>query len=225
MTYASLSPKELVQACIDGQDASAWEEFIRRFHQLIATVALRTARRWGEVSPAAVQDLVQDTYLKLCANDSRLLRSFDWSTPEAFWGYLKVVTANVVHDYFKSLHSQKRGGGERAADLETTETVATAAGTGPGTADGIERDILLKQIDNCLRRAGGKTQERDRTIFWLHYRQGLTANAIAGLPAIGLTVKGVESTLLRLTRLVRSELVAAGGEPSGGEGIPTANSF
>src|SRR5437667_159549 len=44
---------------------------------------------------------------------------------------------------------------------------------------------------------------RSRLIFWLYYRSGLSASAIASIPNIGLTTKGVESALLRLTRLVR----------------------
>src|SRR5438270_390673 len=74
----------------------------------------------------------------------------------------------------------------------------------PATA-GLERRILLRDIDAYLKsRASEPTFVRDYTIFWLYYREGMTAKAIAGVPSIGLTVKGVESTLLRLTRLVRN---------------------
>jgi len=51
-----------------------------------------------------------------------------------------------------------------------------------------------------------ETLQRDRTIFWLYYRQGLTAKEIGALPSIGLSLKGVESTLHRLTQLVREHL-------------------
>ena len=54
--------------------------------------------------------------------------------------------------------------------------------------------------------AGEPNFTRDFAIFWLYYRQGLTSKAISELAAIGLGVKGVESTLLRLTRLVRAKL-------------------
>ena len=71
------------------------------------------------------------------------------------------------------------------------------------------RSILLREINAALGRlAVGQNLERDRRVFWLYYRVGLTANAIASLPAIGLSTKGVESTILRLTRLLRQELAA-----------------
>jgi RNA polymerase sigma-70 factor (ECF subfamily) len=47
---------------------------------------------------------------------------------------------------------------------------------------------------------------RDRLIFWLYYRTGLTASAIAKLPGVGLTPSGVESAVGRLTKLVKAAL-------------------
>jgi hypothetical protein len=44
------------------------------------------------------------------------------------------------------------------------------------------------------------------SIFWFFYEQGYTAKEISLLPAVGLTVKGVEAALLRLTRHVREKL-------------------
>src|SRR5262249_43094416 len=158
---------------------AAWEEFVRRFHRLIATVALRVARRWGDPSRQVVDDLIQETYLKLCADDFHILRSFKSQHPDAFYGYLKVVTANLVHDHFKAAHSGKRGSGmlEVAVDSQiTSEAQATTRSS--------EQGILLGQVDALLsKHAGGRHLVRDRRVFWLYYRVGLTASAIASLPA------------------------------------------
>src|SRR5271156_3667595 len=108
-SYSSISIEELVRECSASRSPRAWEEFVRRFHRLIATVTLRTASRLGDSSKQTVDDLIQETYLKLCADDFRILRSFEHQYPDAFTGYVKVVTANVVRDHFKSFHSQKRG--------------------------------------------------------------------------------------------------------------------
>ena len=43
---------------------------------------------------------------------------------------------------------------------------------------------------------------------WFFYQQGYTAKEISLLPAVGLTVKGVEAVLFRLTRYVREKLGA-----------------
>lgn len=200
-----MSLEELIQACTESANAEAWEEFVQRFHGLIAVVVLRTAQRWGNTSPALVDDLIQDTYLRICSDRKRLLGEFTPHHPEAFFGYLRVITTNVVHDHFRAQHSHKRGFGQTEASIDDPVTHAPV-GTRDNTED-IHRDILLKEVDSVLCSSlSGEGQTRDRTIFWLYYRYGLTAPAIARLPSISLTVKGVESVIHRLTRLVRERL-------------------
>jgi RNA polymerase sigma-70 factor (ECF subfamily) len=206
MDYPSIQPEELIRICTRPGQSPAWEEFIRRFNPLIARVVVRTARRWGESSPSVLDDLVQETYLKLCAEDCRLLRTFEFRRPEAIYGYLKVVTANVVHDHFKGAHAAKRGSGEILEDVDDVSTTVSAI-LQPSVSNqaSIERTILLKEIDQHLARLVPIADlPRSRSIFWLYYRSGLSASAIASLPDIGLTTKGVESALLRLTRLIKT---------------------
>jgi RNA polymerase sigma-70 factor (ECF subfamily) len=77
----------------------------------------------------------------------------------------------------------------------------------------MERQILLKQIDHFLETCSqGPDRDRDCLMFWLYYQQGMSAKAIAALPTIGLTEKGVESAIFRLTRLVRESIVETRGD-------------
>jgi RNA polymerase sigma-70 factor (ECF subfamily) len=213
MEYTASPAADLIRACAEGETA-AWHEFMRRFHRIITITAYRVARRWSAASPALVDDLAQETYLKLCAGGGRVLAEFDSSDPDAILAFLRVVTTNVANDYFKRLHAGKRGGAqatESLDDLKHADTPVSAAGS-----DRIERTMLLQEVDACLSAvAPAETRDRDCVIFWLYYRQGLTAKEIAELPAIGLGLKGVESTLHRLTQLVRSQLVERGSAPAG----------
>ena len=70
----------------------------------------------------------------------------------------------------------------------------------------MERTVLFAELDDLLRSAAGPTAQRDRTLFWLYYLQGLTADEIAGLPGSGLTAKGVESALRRVATWLRTEI-------------------
>jgi len=228
-SYSSLSIEELVRRCSASRSADAWEEFVRRFHRLIATVILRTATRLGDSSKQTVDDLIQETYLKLCADDSRILRSFEQQRPDAFIGYVKVVAANVARDHFKSSHTKKRGAGH-VEQLEVDFVPLAGIGSA-GSPQSIERAILIEEItqllDLCVT---GPDHERNTRIFWLHYRSGLSARAIADLPGILLTTKGVESTLLRITRELRARMAEpktppAAESPSPGEGFLPAQSF
>jgi RNA polymerase sigma-70 factor (ECF subfamily) len=207
VNYTSLPANALVKACVQTGEPAAWKEFVRRFQRVIAATVLRTARRWADLSPQHVDDLVQETFLKLCADGAPLLRAFQPNHENAIFGYIKVVTANLVHDHFKGTYAQKRGGDVSVGSV-TGHDVAQAACSSHG-AEAINRQVLIREVDVCLLSLGKDLNaSRDRRIFWLYYRVGLPARAIAALPSTGLSTKGVESTLLRLTRLVRERLVS-----------------
>ncbi len=200
--YSELSSIQLVRECAGSRNADTWAEFIRRFQPVIAAAVLRTARLFGEPPRQLLDDLVQDTYLKLCENDSRLLRSFQPRGEDSIFGYLKVVAANVAHDHFKSALAGKRGASQTESIGEPVQIDPKTQGT--DTVDIIHRNLQLEQIDKILRQVtDGKDQERKCTIFWLRHRQGLTASEIAALPGIGLSTEGVESVLLRLSVMIR----------------------
>jgi RNA polymerase sigma-70 factor (ECF subfamily) len=85
---------------------------------------------------------------------------------------------------------------------------------GHGQAERLENTILLSEIDQLLlQRGAGPAEEKDREIFWLYYRDGLTAKAIASKSRTKLTVKGVEGVIARLTRFVKKSL-GAGSQQS-----------
>lgn len=204
MDWSALSSEELIRACVDTGDTGAWEEFVRRFRPVIAGTVIRTARRFGKSAPQLIDDLVQDTYLKICSNRCRILREFRSEAAEAIFGLLKTVAFSVTQDYFRGGFAVKRRSGGREVALDKYVESAMASREG---SPKIEREVLMRQIDERLAAASEPaTTERDRQIFWLYYRQGMTTRAIAGLPGIGLTQKGVESAIQRLTDHVRARI-------------------
>jgi len=227
--YSAMSPEALVLSCLRGGDEAAWVEFVARFHPLIASAVLRVARQWGVASPQVVDDLVQETYLKLCADRRRLLQNFESTHENSVFGYIKVFTANLAHDHFKASRSLKRGGASVTGSTDCSEPDERQQMSGTVVVTP-EIGVLIREIDECLEGVTyGPNAERDRRIFWLYYRVGLASSAIAALPTIGLSVKGVESTLQRLTRQVRQRLVPGRLEDpkseTSGKGIPSAESL
>jgi len=227
--YSSLSIDELVCRCSESGEDAAWEEFVRRFHRLIAMVVLRSAARLGDSSKETVDDLIQETYLKLCSNKFRVLKNFEQRHPDAFIGYIKVVAANVVRDYFKISRSEKRGLNQATQTPEDFDAVAGEDTVGSPTA--VERTVLMRQVEHylgdCL---GGADRDRNARIFWLYYRAGLSAGAIASLPATDLTTKGVESLIFRITKELRERILDAKratrkNAQNASEGIFPAESF
>jgi len=205
-SYSALPSEDLVKACVGSSNEAAWAEFIRRFQPLIAKVVGRTAwRHVPHTSQHLVDDLVQETYLKLCADDCRLLRQFQSRQRDSIYGFLKVVAASVVLDHFKSERAQKR-------DTNQTETLSEHTpqdrpANGNGSRLSIDDEIALRQIDDLVRKLyTGKILVRNRVIFWLHHRDGMTAQEIASIPWIDLNTKGVETALRRMTHMIQSHI-------------------
>jgi RNA polymerase sigma-70 factor (ECF subfamily) len=152
-----------------------------------------------------VEDLVQATYLKLWEDNCRLLRDFAIQNPDGILGYLKKVAANAAHDYFRHDRSQSAGGSQ--THVSTTDVEVEAGKNVQGSQDRIAFQILLNQIDEYLKaHLTGPDQQRDRTIFWLYFRQGMSTKEIGSLPTIGLGPKGVGSVIERLKRCMRERI-------------------
>jgi len=204
-SYSALS-EDLVKACVGSNNEAAWAEFIRRFQPLIAKVVGRTARRyWPQAPRHLLDDLIQETYLKLCADDCRLLRQFQSRHRDSIYGFLKVVSASVVLDHFKSERARKRDTSQTEALSERASLDRPAAGSGSLLT--MEEQVALRQIDEIVGQLfTGTILVRNRAIFWLNHRDGMTAQAIASIPWIGLNTKGVETVLRRMTHMIQSHI-------------------
>jgi hypothetical protein len=140
--------------------------------------------------------------VKLFANDRKALRSIKNEYENTIFGYLKVVASNVVRDHFRQPEN-------KADEVEPSDSVLPLPSDGH---DRLEFAHLKDKVEALLEHfSSSETYERDLAIFWFFYEQGYTAKEISFLPNIGLTVKGVEAVLLRLTRFLREALGGSQG--------------
>jgi RNA polymerase sigma-70 factor, ECF subfamily len=194
MRYSSLSLKDLVCLCAGPLDDEAWEEFVSRVGRPISLTIMWTASQWGERSRSVVQDLVHDTYIKLWKDSCRLLRDFAIQHPdEAILRYIKKTAANTTHDYFR------KHGAARYRMIDNYDATIDID---------LNFTVLLKEIDEHLKHCLiAPDHERDRTIFWLYFRRGMSTKEIASLPTIGLSAKGVGSVIERLKHCLRERIL------------------
>jgi len=214
MNDARITVNDLAKACAHSANAAEWAEFVSRCVPLASLVALRVSRMWvSDPSPATVDDIVQEVFLKLCEQERRILRDFEPRGEDSFFGLLRTVTGSVANDYFRRLYSAKRGGKVVTMPLLDEEALKPLHAARPAAR--MQRSALLAQLDDKLRSAPDTIAERDRALFWLYYRHGYTAEEIARLSAAGLTPKGVESALRRVTVWLRDEVAArkTGAQP------------
>ena len=214
MKDGHLTVNELAMACAHSADARQWQDFVSRCVPLASLVALRVSRMWMSApSRATVDDIVQEVLLKLCEQERRILRNFEPRGEDSFFGLLRIVTASVANDYFRRIYSTKRGGKVVVMPLIDEEVQMGKDGARPMAK--MHQSALLSELDEKLRSAPKEIGERDRALFWLYYLQGYTAEEIARIPGVGLSAKGVESALRRVTVWLRDEV---SGKQSGVQG-------
>jgi RNA polymerase sigma-70 factor (ECF subfamily) len=213
--YAQVTASQLVSICLSTNDEASWTEFVRRYQPLIMEAVVTAVRRMRNISSALIDDLVQEVYIKLCNNDFRALRELKILNENALSGFLKVVASNVARDYFRTAMSARSSGdiekehgspkGPHSRLIELTD-----ANSSSGV---LEREIFLKEMDGLLQaHSQDPNFERDYTVFWVYFRSGLTAKEISNLPGMGLSVKGVESVLLRMTQQIKAKLTPQASE-------------
>jgi len=209
VSHQSLTPDEIVRRCALRGTPEDWEQFVRCFQHLIAATVSRAARFLAGASVEVVEDLVQETYVRFAANQAQVLRTFVPTHPDAVFGFVKTVALSVATD-----HARRRGALKRAASRTLSLDALGPDGPGAGQETPVERAILMKEIaERVARFTEGPNAARDRAIFWLHFRDGMTARSIAAIPAIGLKEKGVESVILRIVRHLRESFPE--GKPAG----------
>jgi len=131
--------------------------------------------------------------------------------PDGILAYLKKVAANATHDYFRHGRSQSAGGSQ--THVSTSDIDVQGGKEVHGSQDRIAFQILLNEIDEHLKEhLTGPDKERDRTIFWLYFRQGMSTKEIGSLPTIGLSTKGVGSVIERLKRCIRERITGVADE-------------
>ncbi len=194
--YLSATLGQAWQRCRENPASSAaWEDFLWRLLPCFEQIISRAAWGWRLHDRADVDDVVQDICLKIC----QLVKSGACLPTEeaALEAYFKVMAANAALDWMR-----RRGAGKRNQDVtlpiedHLAELVERVGG-----AQAVERAVLIGQIEDRL-----EGSPRDVAVFWLYYRQGLTAAEIAAIPAVGLTVKGVESLIHRMAANLRERL-------------------
>jgi RNA polymerase sigma factor (sigma-70 family) len=199
---------ELVEACVRSNDQVAQEALVKEILPMIVGVAARSASHWGRVAPELVEDLTQDSLLKLCRNEFAILRRMLDKPELTIRAFIKAVVVNLVHDHFRSERSEKR---RPPAGFLPDEVTGLDLGN-TAAADALERNLLLDEINRILTiKLSGPSGARDRRVFWLHHRHGITAKALSLIPGIGLSEKGVESALFRMTVLIKEELSESKG--------------
>ena len=159
-------------------------------------------------------DLFQSTILKLVENRCAVLRRFSGKAEDELMAYLAVIARSVVRDHFRRLRAQKRGPWPASSvSSEESEQVGQPGAIPHAWQNPMEREILVRELEQVSMetiRIHSGDPDRDRLIFQLYFKDGLSTAQIAACEGVGLSKTGIEKTLNRLKDRVRT---AVGAEP------------
>jgi DNA-directed RNA polymerase specialized sigma24 family protein len=193
MDIKKLSIRELLQLCLDSGEEDAWTEFLSRIQGPIAAVISRTLGKLGQRS--TVDDLVQNTWVKLFDNDRAALRRIRNEHENSIYAYVRSAAFHVAHDFIRG----------RVPSVSLEELVAFEPTNSKWTD--VFKDLRWNEVDRCLKTLSSDPNfERDYAIFGLYYKQGYSSREVAEIKRFKLSESGVEGVLLRLTRYVKGKL-------------------
>ncbi len=210
-SYPESSNLVLVRQCMEQpQREMLWQEFIRRFHGHLRAWALQALRTYQQKQIAhyreALDDVVQEVYVRLVQHDCHALRAFKGETEEALFGYLRVITRHVALNRVRENSAKKRPYVTESLDAnfnerqhdgrsrhQSTPTAAQASNEELGLLE------LQDQINHLLDKVlHGPQKYRDKMLFQLCYFDGFTAEEIAEMPAINMNPHAVEVAINRV---------------------------
>ena len=186
----------LLRGCLSQGQSPDWERFIAEAQPIVAAAVLRMIQPRTGLKRELADDLIQDTFLKMCAADFRILRNFRTGDANALRVYLKTIAASVVMDHLRSASAVKSGSGVPTANLD--DAMPRLSVTDP-QFEAFESRMMVAEVGKCLH----KQDQRNQRIFWLYHLQEMRPKTIAALPGIGMTVNAIETVVYRLTRAVR----------------------
>lgn len=198
MNAQEMPLRELIILCLQA-DQKVWGEFLRRTQPKIALAARKRACWYvRNPTPDLIDDLVSDTYVKVCEKDYRVLRTLAGFEEYAVFGYLRQMAANLVTDHF------------RKNPPVTDEIPEEDPPVAPNDEERIAANIYWDQSISFLRVkiAHEETCERDLRIFAYYIIDGYTAKEIGQI--FHMPTKAVENVIGRLRRFIRENRGAGG---------------
>jgi RNA polymerase sigma factor (sigma-70 family) len=203
---------ELIALC-RSNSPDVWDEFINRFHRYITVCVFRETRN----SKLDTSELIQEVFLKLFANDQKILRDFQGTTEDSVFVYLATVVHSVVKDQIRREIAKKRSAivveldkpVNREQEISLIDILPATSETSPDIM--FEERIILKTLKELLKSAlSGPNAVRDTIIFNLHIINGLSASEIAELPNIGLNTNNIQTIITRTKEKLKEVLAKKG---------------
>ena len=209
---AEMSTVKLALQCACNPDAPAfWQEFIARVQRPLRLWALQALRTFQQKEIAhyreAVDDIVQEVYIRLVKNDCQGLHAFNGNSEDELFGYLKRITHNVALNQMRQNAAQKRPRLAHSLDeLTDNPSEGHSHRSQPRfVAHALDEEIRIYELHEHLNHyldvvLRGPQKHRDKMLFQLFHYEGLTIEELEKLPGLSLSHHAIEVAINRVSR-------------------------
>ena len=164
MAAIAITEDELLKRCISG-DKKGWNVFIQKYSRLIYHTVYKTFRVNSKfANPDDVNDLFQEVFTSLCADNSKKLRMFD---PEkgcsTLASWLRMITVRMTIDHLR-----------KSKPLTSIDDLPTE----PSQA-GDQEEIINEESLHSLRDLLEKLPAKDKLLVELFFMRELPPGEVA----------------------------------------------
>ena len=214
-----LSNAALIKKCAESlENQSTWLEFIRRFDRHIKLSVLRAYRLLSinlsqrEILNEDIRDLVQEVYIRLVKNNCKVLKRFKPKYDHALYGYLSIICASVVKDFFKKFSRLKRrvyieSIDERPTIIQKnkliTNSMPSFIGSNPEKRV-IAKDLLQKVKSHFNSANSTKENRRKELLFQLYFIHGMSIKDISRIKGLNISHSNANIIIWRMKKEIRS---------------------
>lgn len=171
--------KRLVRNLKNG-DILAFDELYRKFNKKIYSFSLSYLKNKDEA-----EGIVQEVFLRLWRNRAELQSQYNIDS------YLFKITYNLVMKHFRNLSREKKHLEEFSRNL-------------PDMDDSASSDLEYQELLDLTEKAIKQLPERQKAVYQLNMRDGLTVDEISG--KLGISRRTAENHLHRAKAYLKNAL-------------------
>jgi RNA polymerase sigma factor (sigma-70 family) len=180
--------RTLIAGCMKG-DKSSWDEFVRQYSNLVYhTIRKTLTLHHTDPRDEVVEDLYQDVFISLLADDGRKLKRFRGDHGCTLASWLRMIVARRTIDHLRKCKKPVYPSDE------------SLPGTTADEADEERKEGAFQRLAGAI----DQLQPRERILIELFFRQNLSAQDVATI--LGLSVGAVYTQKSRIVAKLREML-------------------